>query len=200
MCVCVTLLLLYSRVRFGRSSTAFALARVFFCCEVGDIEKRRDNEGGREKKLERMDWCNRRVHYIKKRQKKKKKKRPRREKTKRSVNGREEKKREVRRDWLVHFDNWNEDDKEMLSPVRRGEKKRERERARWKETLFAFEREKREKKMCIYRIRSTARPTQEISLHSFSRNSSKLVSSRLHIYIYNIDDKMKKRRCVQRVI
>jgi hypothetical protein len=105
------------------------------------------------------------------------------------------KKREVRGDWLVHFDNWNEDDKETLSPVRREKKER------WKETLFAFDRKKRErKKMCIYRIRSTARPTQQISLHSFSRNSSKLVFSSSHIYIYNIEDKMRKRRCMQRVI
>jgi hypothetical protein len=139
---------------------------------VGDIEKRRDNE---EKKLERMDWCIG-EYTIKKKQKKKK--RPRREKTKLSVNAREEKKREVRGDWLVHFDNWNEDDKETLSPVRREKKER------WRETLFAFDRKKREReKKCVYRIRSTARPTQQISLHSFSRNSSKLVFSSSHIYI-----------------
>jgi hypothetical protein len=34
------------------------------------------------------------------------------------------KKREVRGDWLVHFDNWSEDDKEILSPVRREKKER----------------------------------------------------------------------------
>ena len=44
VCVCVTLLLVYSRVRSGRSSTAFALARVSFLCEVGDIEKRGDDD------------------------------------------------------------------------------------------------------------------------------------------------------------
>jgi hypothetical protein len=137
----------------------------------------RKEETTKKKKTRKDGLVHRRVEYKKKKQKKKK--RPRREKTKLSVNAREEKKREVRGDWLVHFDNWNEDDKEMLSPVRREKKER------WKETLFAFDRKKREreKKMCIYRIRSTARPTQQISLHSFSRNSSKLVFSSSHINI-----------------
>jgi hypothetical protein len=99
----------------------------------------------------------RRVEYKKKQ---KKKKRPRREKTKLSVNAREEKKREVRGDWLVHFDNWNEDDKEMLSPVRREKKER------WKETLFAFDRKERERKKNVYipnQVNSTSHPTNLIA-------------------------------------
>jgi hypothetical protein len=120
---------------------------------VGDIEQRRDNE---EKKLEGMDWCIG-EYTIKKKQKKKKQ--PRREKTKLSVNAREEKKREVRGDWLVHFDNWNEDDKEMLSPVRREKKER------WKETLFAFDRKKRERKNVYIpnQVNSTSHPTNLIA-------------------------------------
>jgi hypothetical protein len=156
---------------------------------VGDIEKRRDNE---EKKTRKDGLVHRRVYYKKKA---KEKEATETRKDKALGERARRKKREVRGDWLVHFDNWNEDDKETLSPVRREKKER------WKETLFAFDRKKRErKKMCIYRIRSTARPTQQISLHSFSRNSSKLVFSSSHIYIYNIEDKMRKRRCMQRVI
>jgi len=87
LCVCVTLQFLYSRVRLGRSSTAFALARVFFCCEVGDIEK----EETAKKKTRRDGLVHMKVYYKKKKQKKKK--RPRREKTKLSVNAREEEKK-----------------------------------------------------------------------------------------------------------
>jgi hypothetical protein len=74
------------------------------------------------------------------------------------------KKREVRGDWLVHFDNWNEDDKEMLSPVRREKKER------WKETLFAFDRKKRERERerekNVYipnQVNSTSHPTNLIA-------------------------------------
>jgi hypothetical protein len=60
---------------------------------------------------------------------------------------------------LVHFDNWNEDDKEILSPVRREKKER------WKETLFAFDRKKREKKNVYIpnQVNSTSHPTNLIA-------------------------------------
>ena len=61
--LCITLLLLYSRVRSGRSSTAFALARVFFCCEVG--EWHREKKRQRRKKTRRDGLVHRRVDYKK---------------------------------------------------------------------------------------------------------------------------------------
>lgn len=196
MCVCVC----YSSASLFTGSLGAFIHRVcvrpsFFCCEVGDIEKRRDNRREK-KKLQRIDWCNRRVHYIKK-AKEKKKKRPRREKTKLSVNAREEKKREVRRDWLVHFDNWNEDDKEMLSPVRR---ERRRKKRRDGKKLYSHSTEKKERKKCVYTESGQQHvpPKKSHCIHfPVIRASSSLL---VFTYIYNIDDKMKKRRCVQRVI
>jgi hypothetical protein len=142
---------------------------------VGDIERRRDSK---EKKLERMDWCI--GEYTKKKPKEGDATETRKDKALGERARR--KKREVRGDWLVHFDNWNDDDdKEMLSPVRR--EKKERERQRETETLFAFDR-KREKKKCVYTESGQQHvpPNKSHCIHfPVIRASS---SSRLHIYIY----------------
>jgi hypothetical protein len=153
----------------------------------------RKEETTKKKKTRKDGLVHRRVYYNKK-QKKKKEEATETRKDKALGERARRKKREVRGDWLVHFDNWNEDDKEMLSPVRREKKER------WKETLFAFDRKKREKKKCVYTESGQRHvpPNKSHCIHfPVIRASS---SSRLHIYIYYIEDKMRKRRCVQRVI
>ncbi len=138
----------------------------------------RKEETTKKKKLEGMDWCI--GEYTIKKAKKKKEEATETRKDKALGERARRKKREVRGDWLVHFDNWNEDDKEMLSPVRREKKER------WKETLFAFDRKKREKKKCVYTESGQRHvpPNKSHCIHfPVIRASS---SSRLHIYIYII--------------
>lgn len=177
ICVCV-LLFCFSIHGFawGVHPPRLSSPEFFFC--IARWVTSRKEETTKKKKLERMDWCI--GEYTIKKAKKKKEEATETRKDKALGERARRKKREVRGDWLVHFDNWNEDDKEMLSPVRREKKER------WKETLFAFDRKKREKKKCVYTESGQRHvpPNKSHCIHfPVIRASS---SSRLHIYIYII--------------
>jgi hypothetical protein len=118
LCMC------YSSVSLFTGSLRAFIHRVcarpsfFFVARWVTSRKKRQ----RRKKTRRDGLVHMKVYY------KKKAKRRRSDRDEKRQSSRwtreKKKKREVRRDWLVHFDNWNEDDKEILSPVRREKKER----------------------------------------------------------------------------
>ncbi len=137
----------------------------------------RKEETTKKKKLERMDWCIG-EYTIKKKQKKKK--RPRREKTKLSVNAREEKKeRWEETGWSISIIGMRTTRKRCHQS---GEKKR-----RDGKKLYSHSTEKKEReKKCVYTESGQQHvpPNKSHCIHfPVIRASS---SSRLHIYIYII--------------
>lgn len=78
---------------------------------------------------------------------------------------------------MVHFDNWNEDDKEMLSPVRREEEEE-------KNSIRVRQKKREREKKCVYTESGQQHvpPSKSYCIHfPVIRASS---SSRLHIHTY----------------